>query len=117
MIRRSAMAAALVLALSGAGGAGEKGGPKGGSHIVGGERTHWFEMTFEGSESALIIVSGDGDTDLDLYVYDEFGNEVASDNDWTDQCLVSWTPIWTGKFTIKVVNRGGRANLYRLRTN
>jgi hypothetical protein len=66
---------------------------------------------------AIVTVQGDGDTDLDLYVYDEFGNRVAADEGPTDHCSVIWTPRWTGTFTIKVVNRGALSNRYRLRTN
>jgi hypothetical protein len=75
--------------------------------------TDWFR----GGETAVVRVKGDGDSDLDLYVYDENGNLVGADRDSTDNCLVIWKPRWTGKFTIKVVNCGPMANRYQLRTN
>jgi hypothetical protein len=53
----------------------------------------------------------------DLYVYDENGNQVAADDDLTDECFVSWVPRWTGVFTIRIVNRGSVYNRYRLTTN
>ena len=65
-------------------------------------------------ELAMVTVHGDGDTDLDLYVYDENGNCVASDTSLGDQCVVTWTPRWTGSFTIRVVNRGFLPNNYTI---
>lgn len=79
--------------------------------------TDVYEMTFRGGELALVVVSGDGDTDLDLYVYDELGNLVAEDEDGTDQCLVRWAPLWRGSFVVKIVNRGAVYNNYLIRTN
>ena len=66
---------------------------------------------------AEVFISGDGDTDLDMYVYDENGNLVGQDDDYSDDCYVSWYPKWTGTFIIKVVNRGKVYNNYYLVTN
>jgi hypothetical protein len=66
---------------------------------------------------AVITVIGDGDTDLDLYVYDENGNLIEHDADYTDDCVVTFTPKWTGNFKIKIVNRGRVYNSYVIRTN
>jgi hypothetical protein len=74
-------------------------------------------VTFKGNFLAEVLVSGDGDTDLDLYVYDENGNLVESDTDYTDDCYVRWYPKWTGTFVVKVVNRGRVHNDYVLLTN
>ena len=38
-------------------------------------------------------------------------------DDYTDTCYCSWTPKWTGAFTIKIKNRGGVCNYYTLYTN
>ena len=65
-------------------------------------------------ESAVV---GDGDCDLDLYIYDENGNIVASDTDYTDQCICRWVPSWTGKFIIRIVNRGYVYSNYIIATN
>lgn len=65
----------------------------------------------------MVIVNGDGDTDLDLYVYDENGNLMGKDIDYSDYCVVSWTPRWTGPFTIKIKNRGSVYNRYKIYTN
>ena len=50
-------------------------------------------------------------------MYDENGNLVDSDSDYTDNCVCTFTPRWTGYFKIRVVNRGGVYNNYVLRTN
>jgi hypothetical protein len=97
-------------------GAGAYAGPRQGSFchddIVNAVTTDVYHETFRAGETALITVSGDGDTDLDLYVYDENGYLIASDTDLTDQCVVSFTPLWTGSFTIKVRNLGSVWNAY-----
>ncbi len=74
-------------------------------------------MWFEGCETVQVFLAGDHDTDLDLYVFDEDGNLIASDTDATDTCFVSWTPKWTGCFTVVVRNRGGVYNRYTIGTN
>jgi hypothetical protein len=62
---------------------------------------------------ATISVSGDGDTDLDLYVYDSYGRLVGYDDGPSDDCLVRFYPLFTGKFTVKIVNRShSLANQY-----
>ncbi|PLY07103.1 MAG: hypothetical protein C0622_00230 [Desulfuromonas sp.] len=68
--------------------------------------TDVYEITFRGDELAEVAVLGDGDNDLDLFIYDENGNLIESDEDATDQCYVSWYPAWTGTFKIKIKNLG-----------
>ena len=79
--------------------------------------TDTYSITFRGGELAMIIVSGDGDTDLDLSVYDENGNLITSDTDGSDDCVVSFTPKWTGVFKVKIKNYGRVYNRYVLITN
>lgn len=79
--------------------------------------TDVYTIRFRGGEQACVVVSGDGDTDLDLYIYDQNGNLVDSDADYTDDCVCVWTPRWTGPFTIKIVNRGGVYNRYAMAVN
>lgn len=79
--------------------------------------TDTYSLSFVSGYLAEVLVSGDGDTDLDLYVYDSNGNLIASDTDYSDDCYVSWVPRWTGRFIIKVVNRGGVSNRYAIMTN
>lgn len=79
--------------------------------------TDTYRMQFRGGETAIVIVSGDGDTDLDLYVYDANGNFIGSDTDYSDDCVVTFTPRWTGTFIIKIKNRGRVYNRYCIATN
>ena len=74
--------------------------------------TDVFRVTFQGGQPAKLAIQGDGDTDLDVMVYDENGNLVAADTDPTDRCHVAWHPIWTGQFTIRVINHGDVYNNY-----
>lgn len=96
---------------------GAVGGPKYTVEVVRANSTDSYNVSFTAGYLAEVGLSGDGDTDLDLYVYDSNGNLIASDTDYTDDCYVSWVPAWTGRFTIKVVNRGRVANRYVLVTN
>jgi hypothetical protein len=76
-----------------------------------------FNITFTAGELAEIAVAGDGDTDLDLEIYDEFGNFIGSDSGATDNGYVSWTPRWTGNYRVEVKNHGNVFNQYLLITN
>jgi hypothetical protein len=73
--------------------------------------------TFRGGELAVVSIAGDGDTDLDLFVYDQFGNLVVQGIGLTDRETVSWTPFATGTYRIVVRNLGGVWNRYSLSTN
>jgi hypothetical protein len=79
--------------------------------------TDVYRWTFRGGEHAAVGVVGDGDTDIDLYVYDGNGNYIGSDTDITSQCLVEWTPRWTGTFIIMVKNLGSVYSDYLIVTN
>lgn len=96
---------------------GASGGPKYNKTYVKANGTDVYRITFRAGETAVVTAIGDGDTDLDLYVYDENGNLIEKDADYTDDCVVTFTPKWTGVFVIKVVNRGNVYNNYILRTN
>jgi hypothetical protein len=98
------------------GGRGAVGGGKTTTTVVDNRAVDNFKVRFEGGEPARIVVSGDGDSDLDLYVYDENDNLVCSDNDSSDDMICSWTPRWTGTFKVRVRNMG-MANRYTLVTN
>ena len=76
-----------------------------------------YTASFVANELAEVLVSGDGDTDLDLYVYDSNGNPIASDTDYSDDCYVRWVPAWTGRYTIRIVNRGPVYNRFVILTN
>jgi hypothetical protein len=98
--------------------AGHHGGPKSSySQLVYGNSSVRYNTTFVGGYLAEVTVIGCGNTNLDLYVYDEFGNLIAYDTFAGDVCYVSWVPRWTGHFTIVVTNRGAYANWFDIYTN
>lgn len=96
---------------------GAVGGPQYGEYRVYGKSVDSYRVKFWAKEVAAVFVSGDGDTDLDLYVYDSDGNLIGKDTDYSDECVVRWVPQWTDYFIIKVVNRGALYNEYAIWTN
>jgi len=62
-----------------------------------------------------VVVRGDGDTDLDCYVYDRFGNLLDADTDGTDFCVIDIYNPSSGNLTIRVLNLGSVYNEYTLR--
>lgn len=96
---------------------GASGGPKYAVGKASGGYTDVYNVTMRGGELAEVAIAGDGYTDLDLYVYDEYGNFIAKDTGSTDTAYVSWTPRWTGPFKVEVINRGRVYNQYVLITN
>jgi hypothetical protein len=79
--------------------------------------TDTYEIQVYGQQLFEIAVSGDGDTDLDLYVYGAKGKLVGKDDDYSDDCYLRLYPEYSGYYTVKVVNRGRVYNDYVLVTN
>lgn len=96
---------------------GRAGGPGETTNSVLAYHTDSYQIEFGGGRLAEVGLSGDGDTDLDLRVYDEHGNLVCQDLSWDDQEYCSWNPRWTGAFTVEIENLGGIYNVYSLWTN
>lgn len=90
--------------------------PGGGSrydqHRVEANDADVFELVFSAEREAVVTVKGDGDTDLDLYVYDRHGNLIVCDEGLSDSCIVRFWPFRTGNFRIVVRNRGKVFNVY-----
>jgi hypothetical protein len=116
-IRFAALVALCAVSLVSIAQAGALGGGKRTVEQVDAEMTDVYNVAFYAEQEAIVEVLGDGDTDLDLYIYDENGNLIDSDTDNTDHCVCSFTPKWTGKFVIKVKNLGTVYNEYVIRTN
>jgi len=76
-----------------------------------------FEVCFSGAEFGRVVVEGDGDTDLDLYVYDARGRLVSDDTDGTDYCIGTFYTPYTQTYRIKVVNYGGVYNEFTIRVD
>lgn len=116
---RLILAAVVVGGVAGASGRGAAAGPR----AVGGpspdlrvpsKGTDTHEFTFRKGVKVTINVRGDGDTDLDLYVYDLNDKLIAKDDDLTDNCVVAFTPEETAKYRVKVVNLGSVYNEYSI---
>lgn len=67
-----------------------------------------------GGQATTVAVSGDGTTDLDLYVFDQNGILVASETSYGDQCYIILNVYITSNFDVRVVNRGSVYNDYQL---
>lgn len=103
--------------VAGAGARGREGGPTRTVTVVRSGATDVFSnVVFRGGEPAFVGISGDGDSDLDLYVYDENGNLICRSTSAGDDEACRWNPRWTGPFRIQVRNLGV-ANRYLIVTN
>lgn len=77
-----------------------------------------YQEWFVSGEQATAVVSGDGDTDLDLYVYDEYNNLICHSESAGDDEICQWTPTFNNlgarQFKIKIKNRGSVYNNYTI---
>jgi hypothetical protein len=78
-------------------------------------RTH--RVDFVSNAPAVVYISGDGGTNLELGVYDSQGKLVASDVTRFGDCLVKWVPRQSGSYRVEVRNRDPTADWYLLITN
>jgi hypothetical protein len=85
--------------------------------IAAGGKHVFRDVEFQGGAAAAVYIEGDGDSNLDLLVFDELDNEICAGTGYSDRELCRWTPRWTGPFRIEVRNAGGVVNQYRLFTN
>jgi hypothetical protein len=78
-------------------------------------QTHY--ITYVAGQRAEFAIHGDGDTDLDIFVYDAQGNLVTSCTGTSDIELAVWYPTATQQYRIVVVNLGSVWNRYGWATN
>jgi hypothetical protein len=83
-----------------------------------------LKVIYEGGKLAEFCLIGDGDTDLDVQIYDAAGNVVAKDIDppaaeggGSDICICRWTPAQTAEFRIVITNEGPVVNIAQAATN
>ncbi|MGH8636154.1 MAG: hypothetical protein ACREUZ_03370 [Burkholderiales bacterium] len=60
-------------------------------------------------------VEGDGDTDLDCFVFDSAGNLLGADRDGTDYCIVTWYQTRGDRLVFRISNLGDVYNRYEFR--
>src|ERR1051325_654969 len=94
------LALALTVSSAAPGFAGAVGGSQYNYFRLYANRYNDFSVTFRGGEVARVSLSGDGSTNLDLYIYDQYGRLIVYDNDYGDDCFVQWLPYYTATFTI-----------------
>lgn len=76
--------------------------------------TNNHNLYFNEHHPIHLHASGNGNTDLDLYVYDHHGRQVTHDDDSTDNCICNFTPEEGETYRIVVINRGHSANSYEM---
>ena len=76
--------------------------------------TRYHTYNLSKGECAQIVLDGDGDTDLDLYVYDSAGRLIESSTGYSDYEVLNITAYSNTTMTVKVVNRGSLYNQYDL---
>jgi hypothetical protein len=74
-------------------------------------------VAFLGMEPAVVYVSGDGGTRLELGIFDSQGRLIASEVTKFGDCLVKWVPARSGRYRIEVANRSSTSDWYLLITN
>jgi hypothetical protein len=108
-------AAGLAASLPKPAAAGAVGGPKIARTSARARGVDRFSCSFRAGRPARVWATGNGD--IDLKVYDEYGHLIASDTARDGAPGVGWTPRWTGRFTIRVINNERYRVHYVLRTN
>ncbi len=71
-----------------------------------------FWDVFYADEYSEVCIQGNGWSDIDLWVYDENGNLIGRSTSYGSFECVSFTPIWTGEFTVVVENEGKPSGSY-----
>jgi hypothetical protein len=96
---------------------GEVDGPQEHFGSVGPNSASNWNAVFRGGELASVTVAGYGNADLDLYIFDDRGNQIrrSTGPGYNESC--TWTPIYTGTFILRVVNCSPVSAGFRLYNN
>jgi hypothetical protein len=82
--------------------------------VVGPHDSSMHPLVVSAGATVTIRVIGNGASDLDLFVYDEFDTLLAADTDITGQCAITTALERPGVVRIVVRNGGGNENAYTL---
>jgi hypothetical protein len=74
-------------------------------------------LAARGGEPLIVGIRREGETGMDLKLYDEFGNLVCQDLSQGPTLYCRANPIWTGPFFAVVINHGARAVAVSMVTN
>lgn len=75
-------------------------------HFVDADAGVSYLEPFKGGELAQVEITGDGGSDIDLYVYDLEGNLIARSISYGHVEYVEFTPSETADFEIRIENFG-----------
>ena len=117
LVKTLCLALALTFAFAPLADAGRMGGPGSDTARCEAYGSVTYHERFYGGETAVVSIAGDGDTDLDLFVYDGAGRLVAQGIGLSDRETVRFYVPAAGTYRVVVRNLGGVYNLYRLTTN
>ncbi len=112
-----AVAFCTILAFGAIAQAGHVRGPQVGSARCEAYGSVIYYETFRSGEMAEVAIHGDGDTDLDVFVYDMNGRLIVQGVGLTDREQVRWFVPATGTYRIVVRNLGNVWNRFGLATN
>ena len=76
-----------------------------------------YTLSFRAEEPVMVAITGEGVSDLDLFVEDEAGNRVCASTGAGDDEICRWMPRRNGNFRVRVRNLGAVYNEYRLWSN
>ena len=83
-----------------------------------------LKIVYEGGKLAEFCLIGDGDSDLDIFIFDKDGKEVVKDEDppaaqggGSDICICRWMPTETAEYRIVIINNDPIANIAQAATN
>lgn len=82
--------------------AGREGGASETHEQVRAGYTDVYTIRFCCDERAVVRARGDGD--IDMFVYDQYGNLICKDEDYDSIPVCSFTPRRAGPFTIRIKN-------------
>jgi hypothetical protein len=85
-----------------------------GFYIVEADSANTHRMSVRRNQVVTVRINGDDDTDLDLFVYDPYGQIVGQDLSRDDNETVTFRARMSGTYTIRVSNLGDVWNEYSL---
>lgn len=96
---------------------GAVGGPRVLEDTVAAGASHEHEIFFAGRQPAIVVVVGDGDTQLGCSAHDDSGMLLAADSTGGRRCVLKWLPTRTASVRVLISNPGRVWNSYLLTTN
>lgn len=85
-----------------------------GTYHLNAGRVSWHKVPMQAGTSVAVRLSGDGSTDLDMYVVDAYDNDISSSTGYGDDEAINLDIYDDGYFWVKVVNRGDYYNDYTI---